>query len=186
MSLILDALKKLDRDRRNKAPEGVVLLAPTPWPAARSSQTLAALALIIAGLALLAAAALVYWNRAQNPPRNASTGAVPAATDSMVSRTAAPHTDAPPSSLLDVPYAVTPNVTRNDRGRISSASSEPPVRTPPPFRLNAIGLHQGQPVAVLNDRLVREGDHFDGITVIRIGDTEVEIETNGKRVQVTF
>ena len=31
-------------------------------------------------------------------------------------------------------------------------------------------------MAILNDRLVHEGDVFDGIRVIRIGETEVEIE----------
>jgi hypothetical protein len=47
-------------------------------------------------------------------------------------------------------------------------------------------MQDGQPVAVLNDRLVREGDRFDGITIVAIGDTSVEIEVNGQRELITF
>jgi hypothetical protein len=41
-------------------------------------------------------------------------------------------------------------------------------------------------VAILNDRLVREGDSFDGIRVIRIGEAEVEIEVHGERRLIRF
>jgi hypothetical protein len=185
MSLILDALKKLDRDKRSKAPEGVVLLAPTPWPAARSSQTLLALALIVAGLALLTAAALVFLSRAQH-----TTSVAPADTLNKITASAGTPTSslpqAPPLSRLKVPVTATPRSVRADLRPSPSIASASPKRMPPPFRLNAIGLYEGQPVAVLNDRLVREGDRFDGITVIRIDDTEVEIEADGKRIQVTF
>jgi hypothetical protein len=54
------------------------------------------------------------------------------------------------------------------------------------LRLNAISQQDGLPVAILNDRLVREGDVFDGIRVIRIGDAEVEVEVDGRRRVVRF
>jgi len=41
-------------------------------------------------------------------------------------------------------------------------------------------------VAVLNDQLVREGDTFDGVRVLRIGADEVEIEVAGHRRVVKF
>jgi hypothetical protein len=41
-------------------------------------------------------------------------------------------------------------------------------------------------VAVLNDRIVREGDSVDGVLVVRIGETEVEIEVKGKRRVIRF
>ena len=41
-------------------------------------------------------------------------------------------------------------------------------------------------MAILNDRLVREGDIFDGILVVRIGEAEVEVEVDGKRRIVRF
>jgi hypothetical protein len=185
MSLILDALKKLDRDKRSKAPDGVLLLTPAPWPAARSSQTLLAVALIVSGLALLATAAFVFWNRAQSAPRDTPVSKVGATTSSPSLQTS-PLPEAPPSSRIDVPIAAAPRVSAVDRRPTPLASPVSIKRTPARFRLNAIGVHKGQPVAVLNDRLVREGDRFDGITVIRIGDTDVEIEADGNRVKVTF
>jgi len=39
---------------------------------------------------------------------------------------------------------------------------------------------------VLNDQLVREGDTFDGVRVLRIGADEVEIEVAGHRRVVKF
>jgi hypothetical protein len=54
------------------------------------------------------------------------------------------------------------------------------------LRLNAISKQDDRPVAILNDRLVREGDVFDGIKVIRIGEMEVEVEVAGQRRILTF
>ncbi len=54
------------------------------------------------------------------------------------------------------------------------------------LRLNAISVKDGHPVAILNDRLVREGDMFDGIRVLRIGDAEVEVEVAGERRTLRF
>jgi hypothetical protein len=52
--------------------------------------------------------------------------------------------------------------------------------------LQAISQRDGQPVALLSDRLVREGDSFDGIRVLRIGDEEVEVEVDGERRVIRF
>jgi hypothetical protein len=58
-----------------------------------------------------------------------------------------------------------------------------PART---LRLTAISVRDGHPIALLNDHLVREGDSFDGVKVIRIGETEVEVEVGGKKRVVGF
>jgi hypothetical protein len=74
-------------------------------------------------------------------------------------------------------------------------ASESPVAAdsavaPPPkkgeLRLNAISVRDGLPIAIVNDRLVREGDSFDGIHVLRIGEAEVEIEVGGQRKTLRF
>jgi hypothetical protein len=54
------------------------------------------------------------------------------------------------------------------------------------IRLHAISRREGQPVAILNDRLVHEGDSFDGVKVLRILDASVEVEVDGKRRTVGF
>ena len=72
---------------------------------------------------------------------------------------------------------------------VTRAAPSSPTPSPPSeleLRLNAITQQDGRPVAVLNDRVVREGDVFDGIHVIRIGEAEVEVEVNGKRRVVRF
>jgi hypothetical protein len=74
----------------------------------------------------------------------------------------------------------------------TEAPAEVPARKPErheptsDFELQAISAQNGQPVAVLNDRLVREGDSFDGVRVLRIGADEVEIEVAGRRRIVKF
>jgi hypothetical protein len=57
---------------------------------------------------------------------------------------------------------------------------------PGDLRLQAIAERDGHPVALINDRLVREGDSFDGVTVVRIGTAEVEVEVRGQRRVLRF
>jgi hypothetical protein len=64
--------------------------------------------------------------------------------------------------------------------------AQDPRAEPPRYRLTAISERDGRPIALLNDRLVREGDRFGDIHVIRIGATEVEIEVDGERLTVGF
>jgi hypothetical protein len=54
------------------------------------------------------------------------------------------------------------------------------------LRLNAISQRDGRPVALINDRLLFEGDSFDGVKVLRIGEAEVEVEVHGKRRVLRF
>jgi hypothetical protein len=66
------------------------------------------------------------------------------------------------------------------------APEAPPATPAPRFRLTVISERDGEPIALLNDRLVKEGDSFEGVTVIRIGTAEVEIEVDGERQTVGF
>jgi hypothetical protein len=60
------------------------------------------------------------------------------------------------------------------------------ARSPDELVLQAISERDGSPVALVNDRLVREGDSFDGVTVVRIGASEVEVEVRGRRRVLRF
>jgi hypothetical protein len=62
----------------------------------------------------------------------------------------------------------------------------PKVASPDELRLSAISRRDGRPVALINDRLVFEGDSFEGVRVLRIGETEVEVEVNGQRRVLRF
>ena len=66
---------------------------------------------------------------------------------------------------------------------IPTVPAGPPAGT---LRLNAISQREGRPVALINERLVFEGDSFDGIRVLRIGEAEVEVEIRGQRRVLRF
>lgn len=54
------------------------------------------------------------------------------------------------------------------------------------LKLQAISQRDGHPIAVINERLVREGESFDGVLVVKIGKSEVEVEVGGRRKTLTF
>jgi hypothetical protein len=80
-----------------------------------------------------------------------------------------------------------------ESGRAQDATSP---GSPPPaaagtsgtddLHLNAISQRDGRPLALINDRLVFEGDSFDGVKILRIGEEEVEVEVRGKRRVLRF
>jgi hypothetical protein len=82
-----------------------------------------------------------------------------------------------------------PAVTAPEAPVVPAQATPGPRREPAAddqVQLQAISQQDGVPVAVVNDRLVREGDSFDGIRVVRIGAAEVEVEVRGRRRVVRF
>jgi hypothetical protein len=61
-----------------------------------------------------------------------------------------------------------------------------PAPTPGDVVLQAITERDGQPIAIVNGRLVRAGDAFDGIRILRIGTAEIEVEVRGERRIISF
>jgi len=113
-------------------------------------------------------------------------------------RPVAPAPGTPPepplTRVIDLPILSPPASESPDESASGALdSAEPPpaasTRAPAPereLRLTAISARDGRPIALLNDRLVREGDSFDGVRVIRIGETEVEVEIDGKSRVIGF
>lgn len=208
MSLILEALKKLEREKQAGA-RGFVVLSHLPWTGARSGgRTMAgSLAVIVVTLVALAAGLTAVWRW-----RSAAGAPAAIATPPGPSPTAAPGMPdpepampsarvAPPEQVDTRPVAVRPPVPpvsllpppkAEGGGPDQPADAPPSAREGPAtgkaveLRLNAISVRDGHPVAILNDRLVREGDSFDGIRVLRIGDAEVEVEVAGQRRTLRF
>jgi hypothetical protein len=168
---------------------GFLVLAHLPW--ARSGKA-GARVLGLTALALaLAAAGFFLWHSQPAPPRavapaaaptlaalppRAGVAALPSPTVALPSPTVAL---APPAVVLPAPAAKAPPAAP-----VRPAPS--PAQAASEFRLNAITVQDGHPVAVLNDRIVREGDSFEGVRVLRIGETEVEIEVKGERRVIRF
>lgn len=204
MSLILDALKKLEREKGAGDP-GVVVVGSVPWGERDRSRRPRRLAL--AGMGVLALAALggLLLRPGAAPPGapSASAGAppTPAAagpppTPRPVARATPQTAPAPAPSLRPtLPAPATeatlvgepPGATAADT-LAPAAPAAPPPATPahPPLRLSAISVQDGRPVAIIDDRLVREGDRFDGVLVLRIGEAEVEVEVAGRRETLRF
>ncbi len=206
MSLILEALKKLEREKETGA-RGFVVLSHLPWAGARSGgRTMArsVVAIVITLVALTAGLTAVWrWRSAVGAPTLSTTApplsptAAPAASDPGMTipsgrvappgrldpRPVAVPPLVPPASLLTPPK---PTNTEPDPLATAAAGQGPTVGKVVELRLNAISVKDGHPVAILNDRLVREGDMFDGIRVLRIGDAEVEVEVAGERRTLRF
>jgi hypothetical protein len=186
VSLILEALRKLEREKG--APErGFTVFAATPWPV-RSRVRLATA--VVAGGLLVAAGVAVGLALRPGPP--APPAAAPAATPTPVAD--APPVFAPPPAAgpLAPPRRPVPPAATSPPAPAAEAATPDPLPTAPPspadepLRLQAISEQDGRPVAVLNERIVREGDEFDGIRVIRIGAGEVEVAVRGQRRVLKF
>ena len=230
MSFILDALKKLEREKQAREPE-VVVVGPVPWGGADRSR--GRRKLVLSGVALAVIVGATGWWLASGSrfdagpkplptslteagPKTAPEAALVATTPtqqaspaqgepSTAPRRAAATTPAPAPRRLGLPgnEKVAPRAEAPEP-TVSEGSAPPPVETavivedvppaPPAaddpgdveFRLSAISTRDGEPVALLNDRLVREGDAFEGVRILRIGATEVEIEVDGERRTIGF
>jgi cell division protein FtsN len=232
VSFILDALKKLEREKQSREP-GVVMVGQVPWGGAdrrRSGRLFGAAA---AALILVLAVGLWWLSVAPRTPaptedredalpdRDSSARAVSSPAGEPVPPPAPsrpPAEEAPASRSMETPGSVpapavppTPRpldlplmettaasagsdwapdevepVAPGPSSPATDAETSPPSAPAPDFRLSAISTRDGEPIALLNDRLVHEGDSFDGVRIIRIGETEVEIEVDGKRRTIGF
>jgi hypothetical protein len=204
VSLILDALKKLEREKDAREP-GVLVVGSVPWGARTRSRR--PLALALAGIGLVALLAFALWprDRSARPPMGPAPSApgpspasarTPPITAASPPATSAPTPAAPPEARrLSVPSSApgSAEVASSDvapaeddaptSSRLSPAAGGP---TTDDLRLSAISQRDGRPLALINDRLVFEGDSFDGVKILRIGEAEVEVEVRGKRRVLRF
>src|SRR4051812_20914975 len=68
----------------------------------------------------------------------------------------------------------------------AGAAEARPTPAPATLTLQAISERNGQPIAIVNDRLVRVGDEVDGIRVLAIRGDEVDVEFHGHRTTLRF
>lgn len=123
------------------------------------------------------------------PPRESparADAAVSAGDGFPVEPTSRPRVSA--NAGFPVEAAPRPPAVASSAAPSSRASAPLPEPSPSPHDLvlNAISEQDGHPVALINDRLVREGDEFDGVKILHIGETEVEVEHAGQRRVIRF
>lgn len=204
MSLILDALKKLERERQSGEP-GVVVVGHVPWGGGdgRRPLVLAAAAAVLAALLVaLGAWWLLRPTTASRPSPSPASAAplsrgvsAPAVAQPTAAPTAPPTRTAlsPPPQASNAasmrPESLPPRDLTLPEPTTAAPAASPPEEAPPAapeLRLNAITVRDGRPIALINDRLVREGDSFDGVRILRIGESEVEVEVQGQRRVIRF
>jgi hypothetical protein len=174
VSLILEALRKLEREKQ--APErGVVVVGAAAWPGARSERRIG---LFLLGLALGGVAlGLAYWRQRAGAP-------VPAPPVTLAVR--APVVRPTPEALAPPAQDARPPERRVVAAPKAAATAEATRPAEPAFTLQAISERDGRPVALVNDRLVREGDSIDGARIVRIARDEVELDLGGRRLTLRF
>jgi hypothetical protein len=242
MSFILDALKKLEREKEARDP-GVVMVQPVPWGERDRRRRGSGLAIAGTVLVLVLGGSFLWLRSEGDPPAPGDEGGEPASAATDAETPAVPEPAPPPEAgpadrtgrtEPPPPSDVTPPPSRallppggepaplapeappvasdepippDARGVAPTPSEEslvvpsiadsavappqgppqPPDTAPEPeFRLTAISSRDGQPIALLNDRLVREGDRFGDILILEIGETSIEIEVNGERKTLGF
>jgi hypothetical protein len=198
VSLILEALRKREREKQ-VTERGFLVVAPTAWAQSRGRNVALTFAAAIVAFGL--GALVTSWRRPAAPAAPAAPA--PAA---PVTVTAIAHSV--PGTVLPAPAATVPTTLPRQAiapipaptATLAAATHEPepvataaaPVPSPTPLAspaalvLQAISQRDGRPVALISDRLMREGDEFDGVRVVAIRDAEVELEVRGERVTLRF
>jgi hypothetical protein len=195
VSLILEALKKLEREKeRSNVP--IITAGEAPWSGTRRSLPVWALGLGALGLVVLGAigGASLLSDRsspASRPAQAAAAPTVPAPPIAIPSLAPPPQASAVTAPRLrerspeQEPVSPIP--------RASAATPRPPAARPAaPVtaadepRLQAISERDGRRIALISDQIYFEGDRIGDIRVIRIGVGEVEIEWNKARRTLKF
>jgi hypothetical protein len=187
VSLILEALKKVERERATPEQRGFLVLGPTAWAPSRSN-----LAWVLGMIAAAAAAGGAVYMLTR-PPTSA-VHAEPRPEDRVAPQ--GPTSSRPADRAYIPPTATDLGWTRPSDSPLPQPTGDAaaagtgvvPERAPavPVLTLHAISEQNGAPVAVVNERVVREGDSFDGVRILRIGAAEVEVEVAGARRTLRF
>jgi hypothetical protein len=204
VSLIFEALKKLDREKQ--APErGFLVVGASGWGAGRRARVVP----IVAGLAAAGLAGFLFAQWAQRPRVETASGPAAASSSHPPPAASAPATSAapaapgvPPATYLapalttvsraPAPAAAEPAAVPPSQPRAAgppptqAAAPEAPGAVEPAFTLQAVTEQDGQPVAIVNGQLVRVGDMVDGAQVVRIDAQLIELTKDGRRIVVSF
>jgi hypothetical protein len=212
VSLILEALRKLERERQAAARPGFVVVPAAQWEPGRSRLgPLLGVVFVAAVFGALGIGLYMGAARTARVRQQVATVATPAPAVAPLPAPAAPAHPTPLAAVVDAAPAVrvTPALpvpahveapladpgpavtpTASAAAASSPAAKEPAVASPerpePAFVLTAIGARDGRPVAVIDDRLVAEGDEHDGWKVLAIGAESVEILYRGERRVLRF
>ena len=202
MSLILEALRKSEAERRRGAAPDVAMELP-PTPAARARATPAWLLPALAAGALAILLALWWSQRAPAPaiatsPQADETAQTVAAAPAVVARAPAQPATPPPAIVAPTPASPLPTATVDPRRPPASPQALPPAPAAsqdiasiddtalPPVKLS-MHMWDESPArrfVILDGQRMGEGDRNGEVAVLAIERDGVVIERNGQRARV--
>lgn len=233
MSLIIDALKKAEKDHLGDGPAGPPLVPsggpPKPPEESRSSGSLT-YGVAVLFVLLLAGIAFFLWRHvgvekrdASSPPppsaiRSIQATAIPVRPTPPVSRVKDPEpTPSPRPEPILPPTAVPTSLSEEEdqdhwlnemsrraiekwrqdqeaekkqaeQARTLPATPPPQPASPPTkaLKLQLIVWDEENPSAVINGRIVHQGDDVDGARVTEISRSHVILDVNGQSVTLRF
>jgi hypothetical protein len=213
MSFILDALRKIDRERPAQGPNAGSFTGATTTSRdeARHRREVAVTASVAVASALLTAVAFTLVSRSgvqtESPSRDAALA--PAALPSQTLRLETRELPPVPrpreeAAEIDVAAPATerdsvaiPDPVESKETESRSHSETDPTPEPegemedpspgfPQLVLQGTSFINGIAVAVISDRRVFEGDTIEGAVVIRIDERSVELEFEGHRFTISL
>ncbi len=184
MSLILEALRKLEREApSDETRKTVVLLAPLPSGQTARGARRRWLWWLGAGL-LLVGVALALVPLLHPPARLRRNDTSLSSTRVQPEHAAAPSPGV--AVAVPLPTVLAPRLAPAKPPQVALAAPTAQPSPRPRYVLSAIGERDGRPIAMLNDQIVREGDRVDGAVVRRISEGAVEIEVDGRTVRLVL
>jgi hypothetical protein len=179
VSLVLEALRKLDREK-GRDERGFVVTAAAPWPTRAEGRGPLWAALGAAGAVIVGLVA--FWIS-----RPALVVPVTPAPPAVAVPPSAALEPAPPSMVAAARATAIPRpFTAPAHATSPAARAAPSAPIDPGLHLQAISARDGQPIAIVNDHLVRVGDEFDGVRILAIRGMEVDVEVRGRRTTLHF
>lgn len=186
MSLVIEALRRVEKTDARTGSIGAAVASYRPAPRSRGS-------LVPLLLGLLTGGALVFLLGAQS--RNGAD--VSARSGDDASALPPPARPLKGAAGLPPPLIIEPAVRSAEPGPSLAAPSPAPDIRPdrstraaapmPPLVLQAISERDSRPIAIISDQLVREGDKVGAARVLRIGRDSVEVLLeNGQHDTVRF
>lgn len=182
MSLVLEALRRVEKP--GAAARSVGASIASYRPARRRGGTVFPLLLGLGAGGIATAFFGPPANRPSSPATPASSGAVSEA--DRAARTPKGRAGLPPPIFES---RVGPPVARQATAPVSFTPrpAAPAMASAPALVLQGISERDSQPIAIINDQLVREGDRLGTARVLSIGSDSVEVVLeNGKRETVHF
>ena len=194
MSLVLEALRRIDRPDARPGSIGVAVASYRPRrKGGRSMKPL--LVGVVAGVVGVAALELSTSGSRSAIPENFRFDRSPDQTDPSAKGAAA----LPPMVVLAAPGVTGSthvDIARPpERGAVEGAAQSPPksetlaatAPAPEALVLQAISERDARPIAIISDQLVHEGDLLGRTRIVRIGTESVDVLLgNGRREVVRF